>query len=192
MLNCFARTVKPAANTGTTFLGAPAAPNNPTPSACSPLRQVVDCGSPIPLWPCASVGSNHAFHPSILTNRKPSPPRSSAPFQPNPTAANPVKPNQTPPPARQAPPQTQPDHQDLNPGLVPGTRPNRNQSPPQSNRIQLNPTESNPIKPDQTESNRIKPHRPPRKPLRKLPPPRAKVTKGKSIESPLELARANA
>ncbi len=78
------------------------------------------------------------------------PPQSSAPVQPNQTESNPIKPDQTPPPDREASPQAQPDHQNLNLDLAPSTRPNRNQSPPQS---------AAPIQPNQTQSNRIKPHR---------------------------------
>jgi hypothetical protein len=97
---------------------------------------------------------NHAFDPSILTNRKTSPPQSATPFQPNPTESNPIKPDQTPPPAREASPQPQPDHQDPNLDRAPGTQTNQNQSPPQSSApIQPDPTELNPIKPDQTGSN---------------------------------------
>jgi hypothetical protein len=68
MLNCFQQTVKLAANAGTTFFGALAAPTNPPPSARSPLRQVVDCGSPLPLCPGASAGPNHPH--SSIANRK--------------------------------------------------------------------------------------------------------------------------
>jgi hypothetical protein len=248
MLNCFQQTVKPAVNTGTTFLGAPAAPTNPTPSARSPLRQVVDCASPLALWPGAAAGPNHPrssianrkskikndlarlpkhvrhqlngrledgepgkplvdwlnglpevqevlklrfagqpiseqnlsewkqggylewlklqesrylvqhlaeqaedLAPGMLTNRKPSPMQSAAPIQTNQAESNPIKPDQTPPPARQASSQAQPDHQDLNLDLAPGMLTHRKPSPPQSAApIQPNPTESNPIKPDQT------------------------------------------
>jgi hypothetical protein len=99
-------------------------------------------------------GLNQDLEPGTLANWMRSPLQSSAPFQPNLAESSPIKPNQTPPPAREASPQTQPDHQDLNLDLAPGMRAHRNQSPPQpAAPIQPNPTQSNRIKPDQTKSN---------------------------------------
>jgi hypothetical protein len=84
-------------------------------------------------------------------SRNQAPPQSAAPIQPNQSESNPIKPDQTPPLARQAFPQAQPDQQGLNLNLAPRTPPNRNQAPPQSAApSQPNQSESNPIKPDQT------------------------------------------
>jgi len=43
--------------------------------------------------------------PGTRTNRNQAPPQSAAPIQPNQTESNPIKPDQTPPPAREASPQ---------------------------------------------------------------------------------------
>jgi hypothetical protein len=137
--------------------------------ANAPIRAALETGSPANVFGDGDKGRliaammsdlNHAFDPGILTNGKPSPPQPVVPIQPDQTRSNPIKPDHTPPPAREASPQAQPDHQDLNLDLAPGTRPNSNQVPPQS---------TAPNQPNQTQSNRFKPLRPPGKPLRKLP-----------------------
>jgi hypothetical protein len=118
------------------------------------LAQISDPGERDRALAAMLNAPNRDLAPGTRTNRNLSPPQSATPSHANPTQSNPIKPDQTPPPAREATPQTQPDHLDLNLGLAPGTRPHRNQAPPRSTApIQSSPTESNP---NQTESNQIK------------------------------------